>query len=74
MVMDKLKRFWIEAKGKLSTYVGLAIASSAEIRDNWDGVSNFVKGHPHAEWVANHVFVALGLLVIYARVRRALKE
>lgn len=70
--MDKLKQIWFEAKGKLSTYVGLTIASSAEIRDNWSGVSDFVKGHPHAEWVANHVFVLLGLLVVYARIRRAL--
>jgi hypothetical protein len=72
--MDKLKLFWTEAKGKVTTYVGLLIASSAEIRDNWSGVSDFVKGHPRAEWAANHVFVLLGLLVIWARVRRALKS
>lgn len=69
--MDKLKLFLAQAKGKLSTYVGLTIASAAEIRDNWSGVAQFVKGHPKAEWVANHVFVLLGLLVIVARVRRA---
>lgn len=72
-MLDKVKLFYHEAKGKLSTYVGLVIASSAEIRDNWSGVTNFVKGHPQAEWTANHVFVVLGLLVVYARVRRALK-
>lgn len=70
--MDKLKLFVKEAKGKLSTYIGLLIASAAEIRDNWSGVAQFVKGHPKAEWVANHVFVLLGLLVIVARVRRAI--
>lgn len=72
--MDKLKLFWSQAKNKLTTYVGLLIASAAEIRDNWSGVADFVKGHPHLEWLANHVFVALGLLVIYARVRRALNQ
>lgn len=73
-MLDYVKKFMAEAKGKLTTYVGLLIASAAEIRDNWSGVADFVKGHPRAEWVANHVFVLLGLLVIYARVRRALNQ
>lgn len=69
--MERLRLFLAQAKGKVSTYLGLLIASAAEIRDNWGGVAQFVKGHPKAEWVANHVFVLLGLLVIVARVRRA---
>lgn len=73
-MLDYVKKFYAQAKGKATTYVGLLIASSAEIRDNWSGVADFVKGHPTLEWLADHVFVTLGLLVVYTRIRRAMKE
>lgn len=73
-MVDYIKRFIAQAKGKLSTYLGLLIGSAAEIRENWSGVTDFVKGHPLLQHMANHAFLVLGLLVIYARIRRAMKE
>lgn len=71
-MFDKLKQAVQEAKGKVTTYVGILIASSGEIRDNWSQVNDFTKGHPYLDWAAKHVYVVLGVLVIYTRIRRAL--
>jgi hypothetical protein len=69
-----LVRFYHEAKDKLTCYLGLLIASAAEIQAEWPTV---VSQLPHWSWlvtVEHHVLVILGLLVIYARVRRKLKD
>lgn len=72
--MNKLKLFWTHAKGKLTTYVGLLIAGAAEIRNEWPTLTDQL---PHWKWLTGieaHAFTVLGLLVIYARVRRLLKD
>lgn len=71
-MFEKLKFAFHEAKTKATTYVGLAIASSAEIRDQWPQIAVYTKGHPTLEWLSSHTYVVLGLLVVYTRIRRAL--
>lgn len=66
------KRFWGEAKGKVTAYLGVAIAAAGETYANWDLIQPVL---PHWPWVARiapHVFAILGLCVVYARVRRAM--
>ncbi len=77
-MLDKIKLFYFHAKGKVTTYVGLLIASAGEIRNEWpDALSNLPQW-PSIVWIENHVlshiFVALGFLVVYTRVRRLLKD
>lgn len=70
--MDKLKQIWLEARGKLSTYVAMVVAGAGELRDNWGQIEPYVPHWPWATWLAHHIFILLGILVIYARIRRAL--
>ena len=64
--------FFHEARTKVTTYVGLLIAASAEIRNEWPSITSQL---PHWEWVSwleTHAYVLLGFAVVYARVRRLL--
>lgn len=73
-LVDELKLFLNEAKTKATTYVGLLIASAGELRAQWP---EFIDKLPHWRWlvtIENHTFTALGLLVVYTRVRRLLKD
>lgn len=70
--MDKLLLFYNEAKNKVTVYVGLFIASAAEIRANWPDLASNLPSWHWLQWGASHFYVGLGLLVIYTRVRRAL--
>jgi hypothetical protein len=73
-VAKKLAVFYAEARSKVTTYVGLFIASAGEIRNSWPDLTSNLPTWPWLTWIENHTFVALGLLVIYTRVRRALKD
>lgn len=72
-LIAKVRLFLYHARSKVTTYVGLLIASAAEIRNEWpELISNMPKWH----WLTvaeNHTFTILGLLVIYTRVRRLLQ-
>jgi hypothetical protein len=68
------KKFWNEARDKLTTYVGLLIASAAEIKDNWPDIVNNLPKWPAVIWLERHAFALLGLLVVYTRVRRAMRN
>jgi hypothetical protein len=70
----KATLFVREARGKLSTYIGLLIASSAEIRDQWPDIISGLPDWRWITWTEHHAFTLLGLLVVYARVRRALSS
>lgn len=72
-IIDYFVRLYHEAKGKLTTYVGLLIASAAEIRNSWPDITSNLPSWPWLVWLENHAFAILGVLVIYTRVRRALK-
>jgi hypothetical protein len=77
--MNKLTLFFQHAKGKITTYVGLAIAAIAQLavhaQQLLDDLPQLKAFLPQAKliqtgcgWVAS----GLGLLVIYTRVRRLL--
>jgi phosphoheptose isomerase len=68
-----LTKAYNEAKDKLSTLVGLLVASAGEIRENWRDVTDSIPQTKVTLFLEHHIFVILGLLVIYARIRRALK-
>lgn len=73
-MLDYIKRFWAEAKGKLSTYLGLLIIGASELREDWSNVTDFLGDSPKLQFIARHVYLVLGLLVIWARVRSLLKD
>lgn len=66
-----LRRFYHEAKNKLTTYVALATASLTEITSNWDQTAALLP-----PWVLQHkqhIFAACTLAMIWTRVRRNLQ-
>lgn len=67
---EKVKAFYVEAKSKLSTYIGLAIAALPQIHDNFADISQGWGGWLHAH--QSTIYSALGIAVIWARVRREL--
>lgn len=72
-LIDHLLNFFHEAKNKVTTYVGLLIASAGEIRNEWPDITSQLPNWHWLVWLENHTFTLLGLLVIYTRVRRMLK-
>jgi hypothetical protein len=73
-MFDKITAFYHAAKTKVTTYVGLLIASAAEIRNEWPSAVEKLPHWPGLVWLESHTFTLLGFLVIYTRVRRLLKE
>jgi hypothetical protein len=71
-MLAKLKLFWTEARSKLTVYVGLLIASSAEIRNMWPEITGQLPPWPPMIWLEHHAFAVLGIAVVYTRVRRVL--
>lgn len=70
----KLQLFFFHAKSKVTTYVGLLIASAGEARNEWPDMTAAL---PQWHWLVAleaHAFFILGLLVVYTRVRRLLKD
>ena len=70
-MIDYLKRFWAEAKAKVTTYVALLTAVlatlPAAVGDSWGQVSAIIPvAYQHA------VLAALSLITIWTRVRRDL--
>lgn len=72
--MQQITNFWAEAKGKLTVWLGLVIASASEIRESWGDLTDSLPHWHWLVWIEHHAFSALGLLVVYARVRRSLSK
>ncbi len=73
-IKARLVLFYQQAKGKLTTYVALFIAALPEIREQW---ADIVANSPNWKWLhyAEHVgFKVVAILLIYARIRRALRS
>ena len=64
--------FYREASTKVTTYVGLLIAASAEIRNQWPDITSQLPHWGWVSWLETHAYVLLGFAVVYARVRRLL--
>lgn len=72
-LIAKVRLFIFHAKGKVTTYVGLAIAGAGEARNQWP---DLIAALPQWHWLVSlegHTFFILGLLVVYTRVRRLLQ-
>jgi hypothetical protein len=77
--MNKLTQFWMLARGKLTTWLALSVAGfsqlsdhAEEIRTSWPALRGYL---PSGDWVdhASHAILsALGLVIVYSRVRRLL--
>ncbi len=73
-IKQKLVLFYNEARTKVTTYVGLLIAGSAELRNQWPDITAQLPKWPWLLWAETHFLVLLGFLVVYTRVRRLLKQ
>jgi hypothetical protein len=78
--IDKAKLFLKEAGGKVTTYVALSIAGIAQLAEHAEDLRNnlpqlmaFLPPLPHLVSISHYIESALGLLVVYTRVRRMLK-
>lgn len=71
-LIAKIQLFFHEARTKLTTYVGLLIAASAEIRNEWPSITSQLPHWSWVTWLESHAYVLLGFAVVYARVRRLL--
>jgi threonine/homoserine/homoserine lactone efflux protein len=69
-IWTKVRLFVYHAHNKLTTYVGLLIASAAEIRNQWPDLTAQIPHSAWLNWLEGHAFVGLGFLVVYARIRR----
>ena len=66
--------FFHEARTKVTTYVGLLIAASAEIRNQWPNITSQLPQWGWVSWLETHVYILLGFAVVYTRVRRLLNS
>jgi len=74
------QRFWNLAKGKMTTYVALSIAGisqlaehSEELLSSWPSLKAFLPAHgKYFDQASHYLISALGLLVVYTRIRRLL--
>lgn len=71
-IWSKALIFFNEARTKVTTYVGLLIAASAEIRNQWPDITSQLPHWGWVSWLETHAYVLLGFAVVYARVRRLL--
>jgi len=74
-----IKLLWTEAKTKVTTWVALAIAGIAQLAEHAEEIVNeapalkaYLPATKSLDTAAHYVLSALGLLVIYTRVRRKL--
>lgn len=63
-----------EARTKMTTYVALLVASAGELRDQWSQVTDNLPHWKWLVWCESHAFAILGVLMVWARVRRALAD
>lgn len=78
--MNKLTLIFNEAKTKVTTYVALAIAGIAQLTQHsedayssWPQIATYLP-QSIAVKTGHYVLTALGLLVVYTRVRRLVKS
>lgn len=79
--MNWFQRFYAAAKNKLTTYMGLAVASSSALTAKSEDLLNqipqitpYLPPLPKLQTILHFVTGTLGLLVVYTRVRRLLGE
>jgi hypothetical protein len=78
-MIDKLRAFLREARTKATTYVALAIAGVSQLAEHaedlvngWPGLKAFLPSSAVLDHISHWTLTALGLLVVYTRVRRLL--
>jgi hypothetical protein len=78
--MNTLVAYYNEAKTKVTTYVALAIAGLAQLTEHsqdayssWPEIANYLP-QSIAVKTGHYVLSALGLLVVYTRVRRLVSK
>jgi hypothetical protein len=76
-MIDKLRAFLREARTKATTYVALAIAGVSQLAEHaedlvngWPAMKAFLPSGAVLDHVSHYTLSALGLLVVYTRVRR----
>jgi hypothetical protein len=77
--MNALHRIYLEARGKVTTYVALCIAGVAQLAEHAEdlhssmpSLAQYLPDTPLLTRICHYIVSALGLLVIYTRVRRLL--
>ena len=77
--MNILHRIYLEARSKVTTYVALGIAGIAQLAEHAEdlhsavpSLAQYLPSTPLLTQICHYVLSALGLLVIYTRVRRLL--
>ena len=73
-MLAKINQFYLAARGKLTVYVGLLIAASATIRSDFPSLVGMLPSWPWLIACEKHAYAVLGFAVVYARVRRELKQ
>jgi len=79
-MLNYLKRFYVAARNKVTTYVGMAIAALATLAARAEDLLNSVPqlkallpaGPILSMFIAKWVLPSLGVLVVFTRVRRLL--
>lgn len=70
--LAKLRLLVVEARTKMTTYVALLVASAGELRVQWQQITDTLPKWGWLQFLEHHVYLLLGVLMIIARIRRAL--
>jgi len=77
--MISIPQFFQAAKSKVTTYVALSIAGLSQVAEHaeeayqqWPGLTTYLPASHYMVTASHYVLSALGLLVIYTRIRRLL--
>lgn len=74
IILAKLKLWFNEARTKATTYVALLVVSAGELRDQWSWMTAQLPSWHWLQWLEAHAFAILGVLMVWARIRRAVKQ
>lgn len=79
MIWQSIVRLYHEARTKVTTYVALVIAilsqlpeHAEDLRSAWPDLMSYLPSTTFLQHISHYTLSALGLLVIWTRVRRAL--
>jgi hypothetical protein len=77
--MNALYRLYLEARTKVTTYIALGIAGVAQLAEHAEdlhssmpSLAQYLPTTPLLNRICHYIVSALGILVIYTRVRRML--
>jgi hypothetical protein len=78
--MNYLKKFYAEAKNKVTTYVGLGVTAfstlalkSEDLLNSMPQLKAFLPAAPRVQAACTTIAAGLGILTVYTRVRRLLR-